>query len=207
MPWEWSKRWLTRTLFSTSCSIKGAGERGDGEETGDEDMGAVRRESSVEAEISGYNALGSRQALFIMGWTRVLEASGGSGPPKAQVLRAPIGTDGVNRRAVSLRSLFAHEPRVVFRDNKRATSSFAGTTTLRSFSLSSSFPLYNSLSLYHLFWLSLFSAFFSHNHALIRLVRLTRYHLRCIVQYPRVYFFTSKAVIFQNWNTWLLNVE
>ena len=77
------------------------------------------------------NALGSRQALFIMGWTRVLEASGGSGPPKARVLWAPIGTGGVNRRAVSLRSVFAHEPRVVFRDNKRATSSSAGTTTPR----------------------------------------------------------------------------
>lgn len=31
--------------------------------------------------ISGYNTLGSRQALFIMGWTRVLEASGGLRPP------------------------------------------------------------------------------------------------------------------------------
>lgn len=94
--------------------------------------------SSVEAGISEYNALGSRQALFIMGWTRVLEASGGSGPPKARVLWAPIETGGVNRRAVSLRSLFAHEPRMVFRDNKRATSSSARTTTLRS--LSFSFP-------------------------------------------------------------------
>ena len=93
-------------------------------------------ESSVEAGLSEYNTLGSRQALFIMGWTRVLEVSGGSGPPKARVLWAPIGTDGVNRRAVSLRSLFAHEPRMVFRDNKRATSSSARTTTLRSFALS-----------------------------------------------------------------------
>lgn len=93
-------------------------------------------ESSAEAGISEYNALGSRQALFIMGWTRVLEASGGSGPPKARVLWAPIGTGGVNRRAVSLRSLFAHEPRMVFRDNKRATSSSARTTILRSFALS-----------------------------------------------------------------------
>lgn len=96
-------------------------------------------ESSAEAGISEYNALGSRQALFIMGWTRVLEASGGSGPPKARVLWAPIETGGVNRRAVSLRSLFAHEPRMVFRDNKRATSSSARTTLLRSFALSS-FP-------------------------------------------------------------------
>lgn len=93
-------------------------------------------ESSAEAGISEYNALGSRQALFIMGWTRVLEASGGSGPPKARVLWAPIETGGVNRRAVSLRSLFAHEPRMVFRDNKRATSSSARTTLLRSFTLS-----------------------------------------------------------------------
>lgn len=66
----------------------------------------------------------------------MLEASGGSGPPKARVLWAPIGTGGVNRRAVSLRSLFAHEPRMVFRDNKRATSSSARTTILRSFALS-----------------------------------------------------------------------
>lgn len=92
--------------------------------------------SSVDAGISEYNALGSRQALFIMGWTRVLEASGGSGPPKARVLWAPHRDGGVNRRAVSLRSLFAHEPRMVFRDNKRATSSSARTTTLRSFALS-----------------------------------------------------------------------
>lgn len=56
----------------------------------------------------------------------MLEASGGSGPPKARVLWGPIGTDGVNRRAVSPRSVFAHEPRVVFRDNKRATSSSVG---------------------------------------------------------------------------------
>jgi len=65
----------------------------------------------------------------------VLEASGGSGPPKARVLWTPTGTGGVNRRAVSLRSLFAHEPRVVFRDNKRATSSSAGTTTRGSLAL------------------------------------------------------------------------
>lgn len=98
-------------------------------------MWAPPRESRIRqagAGISVYNTLGPRQALFIMGWTRVLEASGGSGPPKARVLWAPIGIDGVNRRAVSLRSLFAHEPRVVFRDNKRATSSSAGTTTPRS---------------------------------------------------------------------------
>lgn len=75
----------------------------------------------------------------------MLEASGGSGPPKARVLWAPIGTGGVNRRAVSLRSLFAHEPRVVFRDNKRATSSSAGTTTSESFGLSHSLSL-SSLS-------------------------------------------------------------
>lgn len=105
-----------------------------------EERGYGRRgassESSAETGISEYNALGSRQALFIMGWTRVLEASGGSGPPKARVLWAPIETGGVNRRAVSLRSLFAHEPRMVFRDNKRATSSSARTTLLRSFALS-----------------------------------------------------------------------
>lgn len=91
------------------------------------DMGAAARvpNSALKQEYRKYNALGSRQALFIMGWTRVLEASGGSGPPKARVLWAPIGTGGVNRRAVSLRSLFAYEPRVVFRDNKRATSSSA----------------------------------------------------------------------------------
>lgn len=117
---------------------------GDGSRGRKEGEGYGRRcaspESSVEAGISEYNALGSRQALFIMGWTRVLEASGGSGPPKARVLWGPIGTGGVNRRAVSLRSLFAHEPRMVFRDNKRATSSSARTTTLRSFALSFSFP-------------------------------------------------------------------
>lgn len=111
---------------------------GEGGERGEKGgMGAAASsESNVEAGISEYNALGSRQALFIMGWTRVLEASGGSGPPKARVLWAPIGTGGVNRRAVSLRSLFAHEPRMVFRDNKRATSSSARTTILRSFALS-----------------------------------------------------------------------
>lgn len=106
---------------------------------------APPRESRIrqaEAGISVYNTLGPRQALFIMGWTRVLEASGGSGPPKARVLWAPIGIGGVNRRAVSLRSLFAHEPRVVFRDNKRATSSSAGTTTPRSFAPFLSFSFF-----------------------------------------------------------------
>lgn len=78
----------------------------------------------------------------------MLEASGGSGPPKARVLWGPIGTGGVNRRAVSLRSVFAHEPRVVFRDNKRATSSSAGTTTprFRSFSLLGALSPFSSVS-------------------------------------------------------------
>lgn len=114
----------------------GVGRGGGGRGGGGYGRRRASSESSVEAGISEYNALGSRQALFIMGWTRVLEASGGSGPPKARVLWGPIGTGGVNRRVVSLRSLFAHEPRMVFRDNKRATSSSARTTTLRSFALS-----------------------------------------------------------------------
>ena len=78
----------------------------------------------------------------------MLEVSGGSGPPKARVLWGPIGTGGVNRRAVSLRSVFAHEPRVVFRDNKRATSSSAGTTTprFRSFSVLGALSLFSSAS-------------------------------------------------------------
>lgn len=75
----------------------------------------------------------------------MLEASGGSGPPKARVLWGPIGTDGVNRRAVSPRSVFAHEPRVVFRDNKRATSSSAGTTTPRFLLLLLLLPFFSFL--------------------------------------------------------------
>lgn len=136
-------------------------------------MWAPPRESRIrqaEAGISVYNTLGPRQALFIMGWTRVLEASGGSGPPKARVLWAPIGIGGVNRRAVSLRSLFAHEPRVVFRDNKRATSSSAGTTTPRSFA-----PF---LFLFFSFFFPLF--FPSYDRALIR---LAHYRLVCLADY------------------------
>lgn len=140
-------------------------------------IGAARVPNPALKQEYRDNALGSRQALFIMGWTRVLEASGGSGPPKARVLWGPIVTGSVNRRAVSLRSLFAHEPRVVFRDNKRATSSSAGTTTPRSFvhsiSLSPTFFLF--LLLPHVF----FSAC---DRALIRLVRLARYHPRYILQ-------------------------
>lgn len=75
----------------------------------------------------------------------MLEASGGSGPPKARVLWGPIGTDGVNRRAVSPRSVFAHEPRVVFRDNKRATSSSVGNDHDHPSLSSSSLFLFSSL--------------------------------------------------------------
>lgn len=146
------------------------------------------RESRIrqaEAGISVYNTLGPRQALFIMGWTRVLEASGGSGPPKARVLWAPIGIDGVNRRAVSLRSLFAHEPRVVFRDNKRATSSSAGTTTPRSFAPFLSF----SFSFLFLFFSSP-----SYDRALIRLARLARYRL------PNRLAYLFAVFVFHDWN-------
>lgn len=152
---------ISQTLFTMSSLIKGRRER---ESRGKKRMWAPPRESRIrqaEAGISVYNTLGPRQALFIMGWTRVLEASGGSGPPKARVLWAPIGIDGVNRRAVSLRSLFAHEPRVVFRDNKRATSSSAGTTTPRSFAPFLSFSFFPLC-----FFPSLFSS--SYNRALTR---------------------------------------
>lgn len=154
---------ITQTPFlATSCSIIGWGKRkqdygagyaGEGSEWGK--TWAPRRaspaESGVEAqEYRKYNALGSRQDLVYNGLNKGARNQWGSGPPKARVLWGPIGTGGVNRRAVSPRSLFAYEPRVVFRDNKRATSSSARNddpTILRSPVLFPSlFLLFSSLS-------------------------------------------------------------
>lgn len=128
----------------------------------------------------------------------MLEASGGSGPPKARVLWAPIVTGSVNRRAVSLRSLFAHEPRVVFRDNKRATSSSARTTTPRSFvrSISLSPPSFSS------FFFPVSSSP-TCDRALIRLVRLARYHLRYILRILLAALFSflgPSAFVFHDWD-------
>lgn len=104
-PWEWWRRRSSCALPSASCSIRGArggqderdawmmekrkckkgGKEGGG--GGSVPMGAAAAAAArvlnpaLNQGISGYNTLESRQALFIMGWTRVLEASGGLRPP------------------------------------------------------------------------------------------------------------------------------